>query len=176
VPDSPRGLPRRSGSLTAVKMRSNLSRPCIPLTVSGASTVPSGSRPARRRECAIAERAYPSTSERWQNWQRLAPAGSLSRCSVGICGSDDTPLTLMDCPRPEETLHKSTARRTSNSRGVRFRAMTQPGLEFPADGIVPWLPAFRLIPIGVARSGPSHKSVPLCNVGYRNSPGAYSYH
>lgn len=166
MPDSPRGLPRRSGSLTAVKMRSNLSRPCIPLTVSGASTVPSGSRPARRRECAIAERAYPSTSERWQNWQRLAPAGSLSRCSVGICGSDDTPLTLMDCPRPEETLHKSTARRTSNSRGVRFRAMTQPGLEFSSRRNCTLVACFQADPDrgGQIRSKSQISSIVQCGV------------
>ena len=48
-----------------------------------AFTVPSGSRLARRKECAMAERAYPSTSAGWQNMQRLAPLGALGSGSGG---------------------------------------------------------------------------------------------
>jgi hypothetical protein len=43
----------------------------------GIMSVPPGSWPAGRKACAIAERAYPSTSAEWQTLQRFAPTGSL---------------------------------------------------------------------------------------------------
>src|SRR5271156_1348273 len=53
-----------------------------------AETEPSGSCPGRRREWAIAERAYPATSSGWQVTQRLAPVGGFDGESCGCCSAE----------------------------------------------------------------------------------------
>ncbi len=75
-----------------------------------AFTVPSGSRSDRRKECAMADRAYPSTSAGWQNTQRLAPLGALGSGSGGCFAScfGSTPLT--DWLRPERILRWKSRR------------------------------------------------------------------
>src|SRR3984957_1078987 len=65
-------------------------------------TVPLVSWPARRRACAIAERANPSTSAAWQTLQRFAPAGSPAGEDARVCASECSGVLTRDCPSPGE--------------------------------------------------------------------------
>src|SRR5580704_13180847 len=90
-----------------------------------ALTVPSGSCPGRRREWAIAERAYPATSSGWQVTQRLAPVGALSICGAGVLASRAAAGSPADWLCVEITL----ARKTSMRRSDRERKCAARGAE-----------------------------------------------
>src|SRR5580658_7653513 len=88
-----------------------------------ALTVPSGSCPGRRREWAIAERAYPATSSGWQVTQRLAPVGALDGDCCCCCLAVDAAswaaaVVGADCFRIAETLERETSK---NGRHIAAR-------------------------------------------------------
>jgi len=79
-------------------------------------TVPSASWPARRKECAIVERAYPSTSPGWHKMHRFDPVGALDILRAEVCASPLAPTRRTDGFWPEHTLD---TRARKAKRGVR---------------------------------------------------------
>src|SRR5580658_10250940 len=72
-----------------------------------ALTAPSGSAPARRKECAIVVRSYPSTSAGWQKIHRFEPLGALDSWRAEACALPLPLMGLTDGLWPEATVGRS---------------------------------------------------------------------
>jgi len=80
-----------------------------------ALTVPSGSAPARRKECAMVVRAYPSTSAGWQKMHRLEPLEALGSWRAEAFALPLPLMGLTDGLWPEETVARSARKPKSDS-------------------------------------------------------------